>query len=109
MAHTPGEIVVTATLTPKQGETERVLHLLQSGTPAVHEEDGCLLYALHTDEAGHVVILEKWRDSHSLEAHARGGAVARNDASIDGLLAEETVVTKLIAFPLTSRDPRGEL
>jgi quinol monooxygenase YgiN len=40
---------------------------------ATRLEDGCLYYAMAFDdvEAGHVTVLERWRDEAALDAHLR--------------------------------------
>jgi quinol monooxygenase YgiN len=67
--------------------------------PAVHEEDGCLLYAIHDANDGTITMIEKWTSSELLEAHSRGEAVAALSQAVGPFIAKPTTVTKMTAIP----------
>jgi len=63
--------VVVAIQTPKPGRLQDVLDAFAVVSPLVHEEQGCELYAAHTD--GDVcVMVERWTTQADLDAHAAG-------------------------------------
>ena len=63
--------VVVAIQTPKPGRLQDVLSAFEVITPLVHEEQGCELYAVHTDGAA-VYVIERWTSMADLDAHAAG-------------------------------------
>ena len=68
-------IVVVAAVTPIDGALTELAALFVEVSVDVHEEPGCELYAVHqTDEQ--VVVIEKWVDAASLQAHRDGRVVA---------------------------------
>jgi quinol monooxygenase YgiN len=92
-------VVVTAVFTPRPGALDALVQALSAAIPAVHEERGCLLYAIHHSPTGQVVMLENWESAELLDAHAAGDAVAALDASIKDLIAEPVLVTRLQPIP----------
>jgi quinol monooxygenase YgiN len=73
--------------------------VLSEGVPAVHEEDGCELYALHRGE-DRLVFVEKWRDGTALAAHRSGNNVRAVGEKLSGLVAGTPDVQVLDAVPL---------
>ena len=59
------------------------------------KEPGCLLYAIHEDPSGQILMIEKWETAELLDAHGEGEAVKRLNASLEGLLVEPVAVTRL--------------
>ena len=90
-----GPVVVTAVFVPLQGRFDEVTEVLSRAIARVHEEEGCLLYAIHRDPEDRIVMLEKWESVELLDAHGAGAAVQQLNAEIDGLLAEPVLVTRL--------------
>lgn len=64
-------VVVVATLSPAPGRLQDVLDAFAAVTPLVHQEQGCELYAAHTD-GEKVIMVERWTTSDDLDAHAQG-------------------------------------
>jgi quinol monooxygenase YgiN len=89
-------IVVTAVFTPKDGQFDAVVAALRPAIAAVHEEPGCILYAIHEAPDGTIVMIEKWESAQLLDEHGDGAAVASLNASLDGLIAKPTEVTRLV-------------
>ncbi|TKV58497.1 antibiotic biosynthesis monooxygenase [Nakamurella flava] len=92
-------VVVTAVFHPATDRRDDLVSALQAAIPAVHAEDGCLLYAIHDAADGTITMIEKWSDADSLAAHAAGPAVVALNAAIDGMLARPVVVTTMTAIP----------
>ncbi len=64
-------VTVIATITPKPERFDAVRAAFEQAVPAVHEEPGCELYALHAGK-GILVMVERWADGAALEAHGAG-------------------------------------
>ena len=94
-----GTVVVTAYFFPAEGMHDRVVEAMRPAIAAVHEEPGCELYAIHDAPDGSIVMLEKWASAELLDTHGAGPAVAAMGASLDGLLAAPTAVTRLVPIP----------
>ena len=92
-------VVVTAMFFPRAGQRDRVIAALRPAIAEVHQEEGCILYAIHDAPDGRIVMLEKWESAAVLEAHAIGEPVRRLNASLEGLLEKPTEVTVLTPLP----------
>lgn len=92
-------ITVTAVFTPKEGRHDELVAALQRTMPAVHDEDGCVLYAIHDAPDQSIVMIEKWESVELLERHGSGAAVAALGDEVAPFLAEPTLVTRLIPIP----------
>lgn len=92
-------IVVTAAFTPKDGAYHQVVAALSPAIAEVHEEQGCLLYAIHESPSGQIMMIEKWESAELLDAHGEGDAVKRLNASLEGLLERPVEVTRLVPIP----------
>ena len=93
-------VVVTAVFTPKPGRKDDLVEALRSTIPAVHAEQGCLLYAIHDASDGTVTMIEKWESAADLEAHASGSAVKPLQAATGDLLAEPVRVVTMEPIPV---------
>lgn len=91
-------IVVVATITPKPDAVDAVREALQAAVPAVHEEPGCELYALHEAD-GSFVMVEKWADADAMKAHGKAEPLATLGAALAGKLAAAPDVRRLTAIP----------
>ena len=89
------EIVVTAVFQPAPGAKDPLIAALREGIPAVHAEEGCILYAIHDAEDGTIVMLEKWTSREDLDAHAAGQAVVQLNALIAPYLGRPVTVTTM--------------
>lgn len=92
-------IVVTAVFTPKAGAFERLVAALAPAIAEVHQEVGCLLYAIHEAPNGQVIMIESWESAELLDAHDEGDAVKRLNAALVGLLEGPVEVTRLVPLP----------
>ncbi|WP_165067548.1 putative quinol monooxygenase [Marisediminicola senii] len=96
---TNSPVVVTAIFTPAEGQHDAVVEALKPAIAAVHEESGCLLYAIHDAPDGSIVMIEKWQSAELLDAHGAGPAVAALGESLAGKLAAPIDVTRLTPIP----------
>ncbi|MCY1236565.1 Antibiotic biosynthesis monooxygenase [compost metagenome] len=101
-------VIVTAEFTPKEGAYDRVVAALSPAIAEVHEEPGCLLYAIHESPTGQIMMIEKWESAELLDAHGAGDAVKRLNVSLEGLLEKPVDVTRLVPIP-AGTPHQGEL
>jgi quinol monooxygenase YgiN len=101
-------VVVTAVFHPIAGRTADLVAALRASIPAVHEEQGCQLYAIHDAEDGTITMIEKWDSAEDLAAHASGSAVEGVGAAVAGLLAQAPTVTSMTPLPAGTPE-QGEL
>ncbi|MET0692970.1 MAG: putative quinol monooxygenase [Propionibacteriaceae bacterium] len=101
-------IVVTAVFTPRPDAFDAATEVLSRAIAEVHTEPGCLLYAIHSDPDGRIIMIEKWESVELLDAHGSSAAVAQLGLGLDGLLAEPTVVTRLVPIP-AGTEAQGQL
>src|SRR3954468_7827116 len=92
-------VVVTAVFSPREGHHDQVVAALRPAIAEVHEEAGCILYAIHDAPDGRIVMLEKWESAELLDAHSDGEPVRRLNAALEGHLAEPVEVTVLTPLP----------
>ena len=101
-------VVVTAYFHPAPGQHDQVVAALRPAIAAVHEESGCELYAIHDAPDGTIVMIEKWSSVDELDDHGSGAAVQALNASLEGLLAAPTDVTRLVPLP-AGTEMQGQL
>jgi len=101
-------IVVTAIFHPAEGARDAVLAALEPAIAAVHQEPGCLLYAIHDAPDGTIVMIEKWESVALLDAHGTSPAVAALNVALKGLVAAPTDVTRLVPLPM-GEESKGAL
>lgn len=92
-------VIVTAVFHPAKDRKSQLIEALRSAIPAVHREDGCLLYAIHDAQDGSITMIEKWTSTDLLNAHANGPAVAALDAAVSSFLESPTTVTTMTPIP----------
>jgi quinol monooxygenase YgiN len=87
--------IVLACFTPLPGKLEEVLEVLKGITPVVHQEEGCELYALHTEVEGKVFFIEKWTTRALWKQHSGAESVATLRAGLTNLLAQDAEVWEM--------------
>ncbi len=92
-------VVVTATFTPKEGSFDQVVAALSPAIAEVHQEPGCLLYAIHDSPNGQILMIEKWESTELLDAHGHGEPVKRLNAALAGLLERPVDVMRHEPIP----------
>lgn len=95
--------VVIATVWPRPENRDEVRSILREAVAAVHEEDGCELYALHEAD-DRFVFVEQWASAEALRAHSEGPALSRSTARLDGLIAKPADI--VLVEPVPAGDPR---
>ena len=96
------EVIVSTVFRPKPDGKEALIAALREGIPAVHSEDGCIIYAIHDAEDGTIVMLEKWASRENLDAHAAGPAMKRLDALVAPHLERPVTWTTMTPIPAGS-------
>lgn len=91
-------LTVIATITPKPDRFDVVRDAFVASIPAVHEEQGCELYALHAGK-GVLVMVERWSDGAALQAHGAGTTFNELSRSVADDLAEPLLVHVLEPVP----------
>jgi len=93
------EVVVSTVFRPASDAREPLIAALREGIPAVHAEEGCMLYAIHDADDGTIVMLEKWASRQDLDAHAAGPAMEQLDALVAPHLAGPATWTTMTPIP----------
>ena len=93
------EVIVSTVFQPAPDAKEPLIAALLEGIPAVHSEDGCILYAIHDAEDGTIVLVEKWASREDLDAHAAGPALKQLDALVAPHLARPVTWTTMTPIP----------
>jgi quinol monooxygenase YgiN len=94
-------VVVVAFINPHPEHHADVARALAELVPAVHEENGCELYAIH-DSGTALVVVEQWATGEDLEQHASGQAVLEMKQQQRGKLASPVSITVAAAIPAGS-------
>jgi quinol monooxygenase YgiN len=95
-------IHVIAVLTTKPGKREEVLTHFRANIPAVLAEKGCIEYAAAVDADPGLpiqaqygpdtfVVIEKWEDMETLEAHGAAPHMAAYAAKVKDLMASRAI------------------
>jgi len=92
-------VVVTAVFHPAEGRTAALIDALRTTIPAVHQEQGCQLYAIHDADDGTITMIEKWDSHEDLAAHAGSPAVKALQDAVAELIAQPTTVTTMTPLP----------
>jgi quinol monooxygenase YgiN len=91
-------VVVVATITPLPGQVDAVREAILAAVPAVHDEPGCELYALHEAD-GEFVLIERWESADALRVHSRAEALATLGGALAGKVAGAADVKRLTPVP----------
>lgn len=95
-------IHVIAIITAKAGQREKVLEAARANLAAVRAEDGCIEYGPAVDAEGlgsfqaklgpdAFVVIEKWRDTAALKAHAAAPHMAAYAAKTKEMIASRVI------------------
>lgn len=90
--------VVVAMQTPKPGRIQEILDAFAVVSPLVHLEQGCELYAAHTD-GDRCVMVERWTTQADLDAHAAGEPLKELNRLFGDALAKPSEVWVLENVP----------
>ena len=92
-------VVVTAVFHPVAGRTAELVDALRATIPAVHEEKGCRLYAIHDADDGTITMIEKWDSREDLAAHSGSPATKALQQAVAELITLPTTVTTMTPLP----------
>lgn len=94
-------VIVVATFQAKPGSEDTVREALLDVIAQTHAEEGCRTYALHvsTADPAQMVMVERWDDQASLEAHFTQPYIAALGAQAAEHLAAPPTVTFCHAVP----------
>ncbi|MBY4574515.1 MULTISPECIES: putative quinol monooxygenase [Gordonia] len=95
------EVIVVATISPQPGEEQAVRDAVLAAIPKVHDEPGCVKYALHeaTGDSTDLVMIERWESLEALGAHSKAPALAELGKALGPLLAGPLDVKTFTAVP----------
>jgi quinol monooxygenase YgiN len=93
------ECVVVAVIRPNPEAKDQVRDILAEISADVHQEDGCLLYALHESVSGELVFVEKWSSREAWQEHMDGPLVAAIGERAGHLFAAPPEVYELYGVP----------
>ena len=81
------EVVVIVTLQAQAGREQEMAEVLTAGSGQTHEEDGCLVYAMHqrVDDPLEFAIVECWASQEHLDTHLGLPKVKEMIGTLDGL------------------------
>lgn len=91
--------VVIAQVHPKPGRLPEVLSAYREAVPLIHQEQGCELFAVHTNGES-IFIVERWATDADLQGHAQGAVYARIRSLIDDMVARRADIWKIENIPL---------
>jgi quinol monooxygenase YgiN len=65
------EIVVVGSFTAQEGKETEAVEAFKALVEPTHDEDGCILYALHrgSDDPRRLAFVERWASREALDAH----------------------------------------
>lgn len=90
--------VVIASLTPKEGMLQELVETYTRFLPAIHAEEGCEFFTLHTSKS-ELFIVESWASGEHLRAHTSTQTFKTNNELIAPLLAEPPKINIVRAVP----------
>jgi quinol monooxygenase YgiN len=102
-------VIVIAVFTPVEGRRDELIAAQRATIPAVLEEAGCLLYAIHDAEDGTITMIEKWADQAALDLHATGEPSARMAAAVAPHLAEPVRIVAMSGIAVGVDETRTAL
>jgi quinol monooxygenase YgiN len=72
------EVVVVGSFKAQPGKEAEAVEAFRALVEPTHEEDGCILYALHqgTDDPSRLAFIERWASREELDAHLSSSHVA---------------------------------
>lgn len=90
--------VVVAMQIAKSGRVQEILDAFAAVSPLVHNEQGCELYAAHTD-GDRCIMVERWTTQEDLDAHAAGEPIKELGRLFGDALAKPSEVWVLENVP----------
>jgi quinol monooxygenase YgiN len=96
-----GEVVVVGSFTARAGKEQEAEDALRSLVEPTHDEQGCILYALHrgTDDPRRLTFIERWDSREALDAHLSSPHVEAVLARAEGLFGDSAEIVVYEALP----------
>jgi quinol monooxygenase YgiN len=91
-------VVVVAHIRPLPEHLDAVREAFLETLPAVHEEPGCELYALHEAD-GVLVMVEKWESQEALSTHMTAPALSALGPKLAGKVTGAPEIQVLTPLP----------
>lgn len=84
------EVVVVGSFTAEPGKEDEAVEALQALVEPTHQEDGCILYALHrgVDDPRRLAFVERWASREELDAHLSSLHVEEALARVEELFGD---------------------
>lgn len=100
------EIIVIATLTAQEGKEADGAQFLSQLLAPTHEDDGCLLYALHrgAENSRKFAFVERWASRSQLEDHLSTSDFKKAMREITKYFVDEPDIT--MYEPVPAGDPK---
>jgi quinol monooxygenase YgiN len=95
-------VTVQATINVDPERAEEAIAALSEAIAASHDEEGCVVYALHTvkDDPSTLIMLEHWETEDQLENHRHQPHLATLRTKLPATLTGPSEVKYLTAIPI---------
>lgn len=103
------EVVVVGAFVAREGKESEATEAFEALVQPTHDEDGCILYALHrgADDPRKLAFIERWASRGELDAHLESDHVKDVLTKVDDLFASADI-TVYEALP-GGEDKKGSL
>ncbi|MBA2429462.1 MAG: antibiotic biosynthesis monooxygenase [Thermoleophilaceae bacterium] len=104
------EVVVVGSFTAEPGKEDEAVEALQALVEPTHQEDGCILYALHrgVDDPRRLAFVERWASREELDAHLSSPHVEEALARVEELFGDSGDIVVYEPLP-GGETPKGSL
>jgi quinol monooxygenase YgiN len=88
------EVVVVGSFVAREGQEAEAVEAFEALVEPTHDEDGCILYALHrgSDDPRRLAFVERWESKQLLGAHLESDHVKAVLAKADDLFESADIV-----------------
>jgi quinol monooxygenase YgiN len=95
------EVVVVGSFKAEPGKEAEALQAFKDLVAPTHEEDGCVLYALHqgADDPSQLAFIERWASREALDAHLKSPHVSAILERAPELFGDSGTITVYDAVP----------
>ena len=95
------EVIVVGAFKANPGKEEEALEAFEALVQPTHDEEGCILYALHrgADDPARLTFIERWESRELLDAHLGSPHVAALLERAEELFGENADITVYEAVP----------
>ena len=95
------EVVVVGSFKAEPGKEAEALEAFKALVEPTHDEDGCILYALHqgSDDPSRLAFIERWESREALNAHLAAPHIAAILERAEELFGDSGDITVFEAVP----------